>query len=131
MQVMYSTFVQLLDSGRVRAARLESAANKMYFDLKPMEEPSTMQSTQPVAGSAQEDTVVSAEGAGSVQPSQATPGTGQEDARAKAVRANSGTLKQPNPVKFQRQVGISICLHTTKSNFDSHWRMSFTLLSHL
>jgi len=59
-EVMYSSFVKLLDSNRVRAARLESGTGKMYFDLKPQE------AAQPAAspsGTAQAATTATASAA--------------------------------------------------------------------
>jgi hypothetical protein len=41
LQVLYSTFVSMLDEGRVKAARLESGTSKLYFDLKLEEEASS------------------------------------------------------------------------------------------
>jgi hypothetical protein len=38
LQVLYSTFVSLLDTGKVRAARLEAGASRLYFDMVPHEE---------------------------------------------------------------------------------------------
>lgn len=37
-QVLYSTFVSLLDQGKVRAARLESGSSRLYFEMAPQPE---------------------------------------------------------------------------------------------
>ncbi len=51
--MLYSDFVTLLDGNRVRAARLESGNNRLYFDVRlPPNHPSLQPSTSAVAAAA-------------------------------------------------------------------------------
>ncbi|GFH20972.1 AAA domain-containing protein, partial [Haematococcus lacustris] len=45
-EVAYSDFYTLLDSGRVRAARLESGVGRMYFDMQPLTAPAPAAAAQ-------------------------------------------------------------------------------------
>ncbi|KAJ9508516.1 hypothetical protein QJQ45_012046 [Haematococcus lacustris] len=45
-EVAYSDFYTLLDSGRVRAARLESGVGRMYFDMQPLTTPAPAAAAQ-------------------------------------------------------------------------------------
>lgn len=51
-QILYSDLISLIDSSRVRSARLESGTSRLYFDLKPEAAAAAAASTSAASGKA-------------------------------------------------------------------------------
>lgn len=104
--MLYSDFVQLLDTSRIRAARLEAGTGRLYFHLRPQEASSTSVSPPSApAGVPASPAAAPATQAAAVAPGLTIAGTAQAASSASpAAAAASATARMP----FVRQFYIKL-----------------------
>lgn len=91
-QVLYSDFVALLDTNRVRAARLESGTGKLYFDIRhtPQPQQQAMAAAAPAAAAAAELPAAAALAAAASKPAAPALAAASMASSAAATASTSG-----------------------------------------
>lgn len=121
-EVLYSTFVSLLDEGKVKAARLESGSGRMYFDMQMPAETATADAvpTATVVASAAATAATTPfsqlEGTALASSSQPVPALNSTEAATVAAAAGAATAAAPSstsassttPYRMQRHCYIKL-----------------------
>mmetsp|Transcript_4482 Transcript_4482/g.12213 ORF Transcript_4482/g.12213 Transcript_4482/m.12213 type:complete len:653 (-) Transcript_4482:463-2421(-) len=104
-EVLYSQFVTLLDSNRVKAARLESGTGRMYFELYPKEQPAPASSSSSSSPSTSLTTSSGAPAAAAA--SQSTAAAAQEGVQTSRAAASSTSSSSSNSLPQAAEASTS------------------------
>lgn len=103
--MLYSSFVHLLDTGRVRAARLESGTSRLYFDLRPRDTAATTTAA-----------TTTAEATPTTSPATTPTATAAASATAAAASAQPAAAPASSQLvpamRFQRQFVVKLAEKT-------------------